>query len=105
MPLIISNQCPYYLLLVVTMGGGPGNKQYLKLIGILNLTKLPSTLVGEIRIDATANGQNLNRPLTTNRPSRWESKSSINQAGPQSQLTNNVMEARRSWRMTLGASQ
>ena len=36
MPLIISNQCPYYLLLVVTMGGGPGNKQYLKLIGILN---------------------------------------------------------------------
>ena len=36
MPLIISNQCPYYLLLVVTMGGRPGNKQYLKLIGILN---------------------------------------------------------------------
>ena len=36
MPLIISNQCPYYLLLVVTMGGGPGNKQYLKLMGILN---------------------------------------------------------------------
>ena len=39
-----------------------------------------NALVGEIRIDATANGQNLNRPLTTNRPSRWESKSSINQA-------------------------
>ena len=25
-------------------------------------------VVGEIRIDATANGQNLNRPLMTNRP-------------------------------------
>ena len=26
-----------------------------------------NALVGEIRIDATANGQNLNRPLTTNK--------------------------------------
>ena len=62
----------------VSVGAATPAKIEIKLIIYYKTAK--NALVGEIRIVATANGQNLNQPLTTNRPSRWESKSSINQA-------------------------
>ena len=39
-----------------------------KCIDLIYYKTAKNALVGEIRIDATANGQILNRPLTTNRP-------------------------------------